>query len=107
MAPAPSVVRLVDRLEKLRPQLRVILIVAAPERGPGARVALADAAHLRAQMHRVQVHRDAMGLQDANQLVDDLHANPLLDREPASEYAHQPRELGDADDLLVRDVADI
>src|ERR1700716_1417959 len=71
MAPAPSVARLVDRLEEFSPELRVVFVVAAPERGPGARVPFAHAAHLRAQVHRVEVHGNSVRLQHADQLVRD------------------------------------
>ena len=69
-------------------------------------MALAHSPHLRAQVHRVQMHRDAVWLQHAHQLVRDLHPHALLDREPAREDPHEASQLGDADDLLVRDVAD-
>jgi hypothetical protein len=56
-------------------------------------------------MDRLEVNRDAVRLQDARDRVGDLASHPLLDREPSSEEAHQPGELGDADDVLVGDVA--
>src|SRR6266540_7331226 len=52
------------------------------------------------------MHGDPVRLEDANQLIGDLNAYALLDGEAPREQAHQPGELGDADDLLVRDVAD-
>src|SRR5713226_10046852 len=63
--------------------------------------------HLRAQVQRVQVHRDTMRLQDAHQLIGDLDPDPLLDGEAPGEDSHEPGQLGDADDLLVSDVADV
>ena len=48
-----------------------------------------------------------MGLQHRLQGVGDLLAQPLLHGEALGEEAHQPGELGQADDVLVRDVADV
>src|SRR5260370_30459586 len=48
-----------------------------------------------------------MRLQQTRELVGDLDPDALLDGEAASKDAHEPRQLGDADDLLVRDVADV
>src|SRR5713101_10123898 len=63
--------------------------------------------HLRAQVQRVQVHRDTMRLQDADQLIGDLDPDPLLDGEAPGEDSHEPGQFGDADDLLVSDIADV
>ena len=68
---------------------------------------LADASHLRAEMHRREVHRDSVRLKHTDQLVCDLHPDAFLDRESAGEHPHEARELGDADYLFVRDLADI
>src|SRR5258708_5743073 len=51
--------------------------------------------------------RQPMGLPQAHQLLRRLHAHPLLHREAAREQANEPGQLGDADDLLMRDVADV
>src|SRR6202048_3819852 len=77
---APSV-RVVGhrRLEELRPQLRVRLVVATPERGPGARVTFPHSPHLGAKVQRVQVDSHAMRLEDADELVGDLDTDPFLD----------------------------
>lgn len=58
-------------------------------------------------MHRVQVHCDPVWLQDPDQLIGDLDPDPLLDREAPGEDSHQPGQFGDADDLLMSDVADV
>src|ERR1700704_5046297 len=106
-ARAPSVSGLVDRLKELRAQLRITFVVAAPKGSQGARVAFANAAHLGAEVRRVEVHSNAMRLEDAHQLVRDLHPDALLDGEPSREHANQPRQLGDPDDLLMGDVGDV
>src|SRR6266705_4724830 len=96
-APAPlSVVVLDDRgLEELGPELRIRFVVSPPERGPCPRVALAHASHLRAQVHRVEVHRNTVRLKDTHELVSDLDTDALLDGETPCEYPHQPGQLGD------------
>src|SRR5207253_3034458 len=70
-------------------------------------MALAHTAHLSAQMRRVQVNCDPMRLEHAHQLVRDLHADALLHSEAAGEDPYETGQLGDADDLLMRDVADV
>src|SRR5713226_9206652 len=94
-------------LNELGSKLRIGFVVAAPERRQRPRVRLSHSSHLRAQVHRVQVHRYTMRLQDADQLIGDLDPNTFLDREASSEDAHEPGQFGDADDLFVRDVADV
>src|SRR6266700_2167095 len=108
-APAPlSVVVLDERgLEELGPELRIRFVVSPPERGPCPRVALAHASHLRAQVHRVEVHRNTVRLKDTHELVSDLDTDALLDGETPCEYPHQPGQLGDPDDLFVGDVSDV
>src|ERR1700704_4173683 len=106
-ARAPSVSGLVDRLKELRAQLRITFVVAAPKGSQGARVTFANASHLGAEVRRVEVHGNAMRLEHAHQLVRDPHSDPLLDGEAPRKDANQPRQLGDSDDLLVRDVADV
>ncbi len=57
-------------------------------------------------MHRVEVHSDAVVLQHAHELIRDLHSDALLNSEAPREHPHQAGQLGDADDLFVRDVGD-
>src|SRR5574341_406085 len=81
--PAMVSTTLTAQPEELTPQLCVGVVVAAPVAGAGAGLDLADAAHLRTQMHRLQVHRDPVRGQDALQRVGELLPDPLLHREPA------------------------
>src|SRR5689334_10655279 len=53
------------------------------------------------------MHGDSVRIEHAHELIRDLDADSLLDREAPSEDTHQPRQLGDSDDLLVRYVADV
>src|SRR5215510_6437999 len=48
-----------------------------------------------------------MGLHDLVEVVGHLLANALLNGEPPSEQSHEPSQLGDPDDLLVGDIADM
>ena len=68
---------------------------------------LLDAAHLRAEVRRLEPHGDAFGLDERDERVGDLLTEPLLDGEPAREEPDEPGQLGDADDPLARDVADV
>src|SRR5262245_43765493 len=58
-------------------------------------------------MARLQVDRDAMRRKHGLEGGGDLVAHTLLYREAASEYPHQAGELGDANDVLVGDIANI
>jgi hypothetical protein len=62
---------------------------------------------LRAQVHRLDVDRDAVRLHQLGECIGDLLAQTLLHREAAREQAHQAGQLRDANDLLVRHVADV
>ena len=74
---------------------------------PGHRIVLADAAHLRAQVMGLEVHRDAVWLEHRHQPVGDLVGHPLLHAEPPRRHPDQPGQLADPDDLLVGDVPDV
>src|SRR5262249_28995421 len=104
--PQTSATSATHELEELAPQLRVVLERAAPERRHGARVLLA-AAHLRAEGRRLGGAGAACGRDQLAERAGDRLAEPLLHREPARVQPHQPRELGNADDLLAGDVADV
>src|SRR6267143_3516416 len=94
-------------VEELLSQLRVRLVVAAPEGRPRCGLGLANASHLGAEVNRLEVDGHAMGLQDARESLGDLAAEPLLNGEAPGEEAHQPSELGDANDVLMGDVAQV
>src|SRR5260370_8019339 len=96
-----------SNVQKLFAKCWVRLVVSPPEGGPRRRLGFADAAHLGPEMNRLEVHGDAMGLQDAREGPRDLATTRVLDGEPPGEEAHQAGELGDADDVLVGDVAEV
>jgi hypothetical protein len=55
-------------------------------------------------MMRLQVYRDAMGMEHPFKGICYLLPDPFLDGEPLGEQVHEPGQLGDAEDILVRDV---
>src|SRR4029077_13040969 len=96
-----------SNIQKLLSQLRIRRVVPAPEGRPCGRLGLANAAHLGAEVNRLEVDGNPMSLQDARERLCDLAAEPFLYGEAPGEETHQPRELGDADDVLVGNVTHI
>src|ERR1700694_3137398 len=94
-------------VQELLSQLRIRLVVPAPEGRPSRGLGLANATHLGAQMSRFEVDGYAVGLQDAREGLGDLAAESLLKGKPPSEEPYQPGELRDADDVFVGDVAQV
>src|SRR6266446_1220500 len=94
-------------VQELVSQLRIRLVVPAPEGRPCRRLGLANAAHLGAEVNRVEVDGNTVGLQDARESLRDFTPEPFLNGKTPSEEPHQPGELGDADDVLVGDVAQV
>ena len=64
-------------------------------------------AHLRAHVRRLEPHRDALRVDELDERVGDLLAEALLHGEAAGEEADEAGQLGDADDSLAGDVADV
>ena len=93
-----------DPTEEAGPKLWILVVGASPERGPGGRLHLTHPTHLGTEMRSFQVDGHPVSLEDVLQGVGDLLPQPLLHGEAPGEEAHQPGQLGDADDLLVRDV---
>jgi len=58
-------------------------------------------------MMRLQVHCDAMRMEHRFKSIRHLLPDPFLDGEPFGEQVHEPRQLGDAEDIFVRDVTDV
>jgi hypothetical protein len=48
----------------------------------------ANASHLGAEMHGLEVHRHAVGVEEFNERVSDLLADALLKREASSEESN-------------------
>jgi hypothetical protein len=68
---------------------------------------LAYSAHLSAEVYSFQVHSHPVRLEVLDQPISDLLANSLLDREASRKEAHQSRELGQSNDVLMSDVGDV
>src|SRR5260370_14300420 len=81
------------RDKELVAQRRVILVRAAPERGPGQRRDLPDASHLDAEVVGLQVNRGAARPKHLHQRIRDLPPDPFLHREALRIQAYQPSEL--------------
>src|SRR5205085_3856659 len=96
-----------DEREEVLPQRGLVRVAPAPERRHRARVLLPDTAHLRAQMGGLEVDGDAVRVDQLDERVGDLLAEPLLDGEAPRVELDEPGQLGDADDLVARDVGDV
>src|ERR1700682_6031136 len=94
-------------VQELLSQLRIRFIVAPPEGGSRGGLGLPNATHLGTEVSRLEIDRNAVGLQDARQRFGDFAAEPFLNGKAASKEAHQPRELRNTDDVFVRDVAQV
>src|SRR5437764_12033167 len=94
-------------VEKLAPQLRLLVVKAAPKGRHRARALFLDTAHLRAEMRRLDVHRHAARLDEIDQRIRDLLSETLLHGEATSIEPHESRQLRDPEDLVPSDVRDM
>ncbi len=102
-----SPTRYSTRDEKLCTQGGVVVVIAAPEGGTRDRSNRSHAAHFRAEMMRFQIDGDSVRLEHRLQGVGDLLTDAFLHRNALGKQAHQSRQLGNADDVLVRYVAHV
>ena len=79
----------------------------APDSGTCQGRHLPYPAHFDAQMMGLQEHRDAMWMEHPFEGVRHLLPDPFLDGKSLGEQAHEPCQLGDADDIFVCDVTDV
>src|SRR5258706_9200866 len=107
VAPAVSMHSLAypTHVKELRPQGRIAVVLTAPERGAGEWRDLADTAHLRTEVMGFQVHGDSVWLEHGAEGISDLLPDAFLHRKTPGKKTHQPSELGDANDVFVRDIA--
>src|SRR5260221_9149300 len=91
--------------QEFRPQVRIAVVGTPPERGARQRHDLAYAPHLRAEVMGFEVDGDPVRLQHRLQGIGDLLPDALLYSKALGKQAHEPGELGDTDDVLMRDVA--
>src|ERR687897_637787 len=85
----------------------VVAQVAVERRGDGARAGLLDPAQRHAQVLCLQDDADALGRQVLVEPAGDLRRQALLDLQGAREQLDHARELGQPDDALPRQVADV
>lgn len=93
--------------EKFLPHRRLVFIGASPEGCPGSGPLFPYPSHLRAKMRRLEVNRNPVRLKQLHQRVGNLLPHSLLDSKSAGEKADKPRQLRNADDVLVSDVSHI
>jgi len=93
--------------QKFFPERGITGVIAAPDRSARDGRLFPDPAHLDTQVMRFQIHRHAMRMQHRVEGVRHLLPDPFLDSKPLGKQVHQPRQLGDADDVLVGDVANV
>lgn len=96
-----------DQREKFVARLGLALEAAEDARGNGGGGSLLDAAHDHAEVGGLHDDGDALGLEDVHDGVGDLLCEALLDLEAASVHFGDAGELGEADDGVAGDVADV
>src|SRR5437763_10659389 len=94
-------------IEELGPQGRIALVLTPPESGASERRNFADAAHLGTEVMGLEIDGDAVRREHRFQGIGDLLADAFLDGKALGKQAHEPGELGNANDVLVRDVSDV
>ena len=96
-----------DQLQKL--VARGVGLVEAPKHGGGdhAGVLLFHAAHHHAQVPRLDDHADALGFEVVHQRAGDLVGQALLQLQTARVKIRQTRQLADAQDAALGDIADM
>ena len=93
--------------EELLPRARVVAQQAVQGRGDGAGAGCLDAAQGHAQVLGLEHHPDALGRELGLEPVGDLLGEPLLDLQAAGEQLDHPGQLGQAEDALAGQVADV
>src|SRR5215216_4302473 len=90
--------------KEFRPQRWIFGVMAPPDCGARHRRGFAHPAHFHAEMVSLQKNGNAVGMQHRFERVCDLLADPLLDRKALRKKPHQASELGNPDDIFVRNV---
>lgn len=96
-----------NKAKELVPGLGLALEAAQDAAGDGGGRRLLDAAHDHAEVGRLHDDGDALGLEDLHDGVGHLLGEALLDLEPAGEHLGDAGQLGETDDCLVGDVANV
>src|SRR5256885_10159924 len=93
--------------QEFRPQVRIAVVSTTPERGARQRRDLAHAPHLRAEVMGFEVDGDPVRLEHRLQGIGNLLPDTLLYGKTLGKQAHEPGELGNTNDVLMRDVAHV
>ena len=68
---------------------------------------LFDAPHHHAEMAGLHHNGDAVGIELLLQRFRNLYGQSFLYLKPSAERVYKPRNLAEADDLLIRQIADV
>src|SRR6266566_9186502 len=93
--------------QELRPQVRITVVGTPPECGARQWRDLAHAPHLSAEVMGFEIDSDSMRLEHRVQRIGDLLPDALLYGKALGKQAHEPGELGNTNDVLMRDVAQV
>ncbi len=96
-----------NKAQKLVARLGLALKAAEDAAGYGRGAGLLDAAHHHAQVAGLHDDGDALGLENLHDGVGDLLGQALLDLQAAGVHFGDAGELGEADDGVAGDVADV
>lgn len=96
-----------DHLEELLLLAAILLEAASSTAGDGVAAGLTDATHDHAHVSRLSDDAHALGLQHLHDGLGHLASETLLHLQSTCEHLDDADELGEAEDLAVRDVADV
>jgi hypothetical protein len=96
-----------DKAEELVASLALALEAAEDTASNSSCARLLDSAHHHAQVARLHDDGDALGLDNLHNGVGDLLGQAFLDLQAAGVHLGNARELGEADDGIGGDVADV
>src|SRR5436305_5057959 len=83
----------------------MLVVGTPPERGAGEWRDLAYPTHLCAEVMGFEIDGNSVRLEHRFQGIGDLLPDALLHRKALRKQAHEAGKLGNADDMLMRDVA--
>lgn len=96
-----------DEAQELVARRKILLEAAEDAAGDGSRAGLLNAAHHHAQVARLHDDSDALRVKDLHNGVGNLLGEALLNLQPPGEHLGDARELGEPDDGIGGDVANM
>src|SRR5205807_5249497 len=96
-----------DQSHELSPRFGIALEDAEHAAGEDAAVLFFDAAHLHAEVIGLDDHAHAYRFEVLLEALRNLPRHPLLELEAAAVQLHQPRQLAEADQPSIGDIADV